>query len=140
MPAPEDLAIKEAAQRLSLDVFHDDEVDAVFTADVEDGADVGMAERGERARLALEAASGLGIGQQLRTKDLQRDAAVEPCVSRLEDLSHPAAADRRDDLIRSEAAAGESSMERVRPRLYRPISFPRLRETLRRGLAQACRS
>ena len=67
--------IEEASQRLSLDVFHDDEVDAVFLTDVEDGADVGVAERGERAGLALEAASGLRIRQQLGTSGFsaQRD-------------------------------------------------------------------
>ena len=90
----EALPIEEAGQRLSLDVFHDDEVDAVLLADVEDGADAGMAECGERAGLALEAASGLRIRQQVGTKYFQRDATVEPRVSRLVDLSHSTAADR----------------------------------------------
>ena len=48
------------SQCLVLQVLHDVEVDAVLVADVKEGADVGMTEAGDGARLALGAVAPPG--------------------------------------------------------------------------------
>ena len=96
------LAIEEGRQRASLDVFHDDEVDAVHVADVEHRADVGVAEGREGSGFPLEAAARVGIDQQLGPQRLQRYAALQSRVPGFVDLSHPAAAEQRHDFIGSE--------------------------------------
>ena len=41
-------------QRLAVEALHDEKVDAVLVADVVEGADVRMIQRGDRLRFALE--------------------------------------------------------------------------------------
>ena len=54
--------LQTAGQRLPVEILHDQEVDAVLAADVEDRADVGMRQRGDRLGLALEPLLQIGIG------------------------------------------------------------------------------
>ena len=58
-----------------------------------------MRERGDRARLSLEAATAIRIGRQLRGQDLQSDTAIETRVTGSVDLTHTAGADRCNDFI-----------------------------------------
>jgi hypothetical protein len=37
---------------------------------------------------------------------LERDDAIEPCIASLVDLTHPAGAERREDLIGAESGSG----------------------------------
>ena len=62
-------------------------------ADVVNGADVGMVQRGCGARFALEALASLGILRQFFGKELQRNAAAEALIFRLVDHAHSAAAE-----------------------------------------------
>ena len=69
--------------------------------------DVGMIEGGQHLGLALEAREPFGIrGERLR-EDLDRDVASELRVLRPVNLSHASRAERREDLVGSEARAGE---------------------------------
>ena len=54
-------ALEPPLQRLSLDVFHDEEVAAILATDVVDRADVRVVERGNRPRFALEPKAVLWI-------------------------------------------------------------------------------
>ena len=92
-------------QRLPFEKLHDQVVAAGLMSHVEDGADVRMAERCDRAGLALEACAGVAVVGAVRRKDLDRDDAVEPRVVGAIDLAHPARADRREDFIRPEPSA-----------------------------------
>ncbi len=66
-------------------------------------------ERGDRARLALEAHAPVFVLGQLRRQDFDRDCAIEARVAGAIDLSHAAGADRRDDFVGTEPrSAGES--------------------------------
>ena len=65
-----------------------------------------MRERRDRLRLPLEAGERVGVGGEALREDLDRDVAVEPRVARPVDLPHPARAERRQDLVGSEARAG----------------------------------
>ena len=64
-----------------------------------DRDDVGMVERGDRTRFALEAVASLGVvGQRVR-EHLQGDAATELRVVGEEDFAHATRADRADDAV-----------------------------------------
>ena len=71
-------------------------------ADVEQGADARVGERGEGARLALEARPALGIAGQAGRQHLDRDGAVETGVPGAVHLAHPPGADGAEDLVRPE--------------------------------------
>ncbi len=67
---------------------------------------MGVIERGERLRLALEPRQAVGIrGEELR-QDLDRHLPIELRVARPIDLPHPAGAKRIDYFIGTELGAG----------------------------------
>ncbi len=95
---------EQLAERLSLDELHGDVQSAVGLADVVDGEDVGVVQRGGGARLLFEALSSPVVPGHRRGEHLDRDLAAELGVLRPVHLTHPARAQRRDDLVGSEAA------------------------------------
>ena len=65
-----------------------------------------MIQRREDLRFALEPGDAVRIvGEHLR-EDLDRDFAPQLCVARAINLSHAAAAEGSDDLVRPDARAG----------------------------------
>ena len=93
-------------ERGPLDVLHDDVVEAVGLAHVEDGRDVGVVEGRAEAGLALEAAAGrLAVGQ-LRAEDLDDHRAVQAQVLRLVGGGLAALAQLLDDAVMGEDPAG----------------------------------
>ena len=86
-------------QRLAFEKLHHQEVDAVLMADVVQVADVRVIQRGDRARLALEALSGARIGDAMRRDDLDGDRAIQPGVAGAVDLAHPAGVEGRADFV-----------------------------------------
>ncbi len=99
-------SLEAVGQRLSLHVLHHEEVGAVVFADVVQRADVRMRETGDRSRLAFEALLHVGLHAELRRQHFDRDGPAQAGVDSLVDLSHPATADGRQDLVRSKARAG----------------------------------
>ena len=75
-------------------------------ADVVDGADVRIVQRGDGARFLLEALPRFRIGRERAREHLDGNRAIEPRVARAIDLAHAAGADRGDDLVRTKACAG----------------------------------
>ena len=67
--------------------------------------DVGMIERRQQARLALEARAPVGIGQPEIRQDLEGDLAAERRVASPIDVAHAAGAEQSGDLVGSEALA-----------------------------------
>ena len=51
----------------------------------------------------------LRVGGDVAGRTLTRDRAIEPRVARLVDLAHPARAERREDLVGTQARAGGES-------------------------------
>ena len=100
-PGVEALAQGAPLQQLEHDV-------AVFlgAAEVVDGQDVGVRQRGHGLRLALEACEGRGIVGHLRRQDLQSDVPVEARIAGPVDLAHAARAHERHDLVAVEAFTG----------------------------------
>ena len=68
-----------------------------------------MIELRNGAGFAVKALAELRIGGQGFGQDLDRDRAIEACVARFVDLSHPARTERRDYFVRTEASTGRKS-------------------------------
>ena len=60
------------------------------TAELVNGEDARVRQRGDRARFGFETPAHLGIGGDVRRHDLDRDVAVEPRVAGAIDLAHAA--------------------------------------------------
>src|SRR5262245_45574390 len=74
-------------------------------ADIEDRADVGMTQTGERLRLAFKASLQIRFVGNLIRKDFYSDETIEASVLGFVDLSHATDANRRKDLVRTEFSA-----------------------------------
>ena len=94
------------SQRLTIEQFGDDEWEAVVMADIEDGDDVGMAQRRSGTSLLLESRQAFGIRGERARQNLDGDVTSEAGIAALVDLSHPAAAEQRRDFVRAETGAG----------------------------------
>ena len=99
-------AFEPGRQRLAVDQLHDEKRHALVLADVVERADVRVRQARDRPRLALEPLAELGVGGQCCRQDLDRDGAIEPRVARPIDLAHPAGAEQRHDLVRSQPRSG----------------------------------
>ena len=94
--AERDRAGARTLRRYALDELHHE----VVGADVEERADVGVVQRGDGPRFALEPFTELLSG------DLDGDVAPGSRVVRAIDLSHAPGANLRGDLVRTETGAG----------------------------------
>src|SRR4029077_13227383 len=70
-----------------------------------DGCDVGMIERRQHPRFALEAGQPFGIARERFRQKFYGHVPPELGIVRFVHLSHPAHADLRDDLVRTETCA-----------------------------------
>ena len=90
---------------LALEQLHDEEAAIVVATHVEQRADVRVIERGNRARLAVEARLGLRVADASGGQDLHGDVPVETRVPGAIDLAHAARADSRENFVGAEARA-----------------------------------
>ena len=79
-----------------------------------DRADVGMVQRREHPRLALEAREPIRVARERARQDLDRDVAPELRVARAVHLAHAARAEQRLQLIAAERCAGHGRGRRRR--------------------------
>ena len=86
-------------QRHAVQKLHGDEGLAVLLADVVDGADVGMIQRGSGPGFAAEAVQGLRVAGDLVGQELEGDEAMQPRVLGLVDHTHTAAAELFHDAV-----------------------------------------
>ena len=68
-----------------------------------------MVERGQRLGFALEARDAFGVGGERLWQHLDGDLAIELGIARAIDLTHPAHAKQRADLVRAEASTCSES-------------------------------
>jgi len=80
-------------QRGAFQALHDDVEPVLVFADVVNGADVGMVQRGCGAGFALEAFARLGILGQIFRKKLKRYTAAEALILSFVDHAHSATAE-----------------------------------------------
>src|SRR5262245_2610877 len=96
---------QRAFQRLPVQILEHEVARAIVFTDVVDRADVRMAQRRDRTRLAFEALA------ERPADRLDRDQPIEPRVARLPHLAHAAGAKGGQDLVRAEAGAGDQGQE-----------------------------
>src|SRR5262249_10953862 len=93
-------------KRCSLDELEDEGANAIRFFEAVDRCDVRMIERSKELRFALEPREPVGIEREVGRQDLQRDVAIELCVTRAIHLAHAAGTDGGENLVRTEASAG----------------------------------
>ncbi len=98
--------LQPVREGLALEQLHHQEVRVSLVPDVEERADVGVVERGDRLRLALEPLAPLLVLSEADGEQLDGDAAVEAGVLPPPDLAHSAGADRRRQLVGPEPRSG----------------------------------
>jgi hypothetical protein len=94
-------------ERAAVHVLHREVVRAALLADVVDGDDVRVRERGGGARFRLEAPHELGVRRELRREHLERDRPVEARLHGEVPRAHAAAAERTLDPVAREDGGGE---------------------------------
>jgi hypothetical protein len=99
----------------SVDEAHRDEQAAIDVADVVDGHDVRVLERGSDPRFALKARAELGVGRERRHDHFQRDAPLHVLIAGEEHGAHAAASEFPLDYVASEPVAGAQLAHRVEP-------------------------
>ena len=115
-------------QRLALEQFRDDVRCALVSPDVVDRKDVRVVECAGRLGLLLEALETLGTLGVDRRQDLDGDLALQSRVPRPVYLSHPAGAERRQDLVGPEASPG-GKRHRTWQKLYTVVAGAKALET-----------
>ncbi|HEX6097254.1 MAG TPA: hypothetical protein VF432_13075 [Thermoanaerobaculia bacterium] len=85
------------AERRSLDVLEDEQIDVVSLDVIVDAADVGVIELGEGSRFTDEACARLGVEAVVVLEDFQRDAPAQRFIESGVNGSHPALAERLID-------------------------------------------
>src|SRR6266850_7809783 len=91
----------ERAERLPLNVLHDDEWPIVTVADFVNRADVRMVQRGGVLRFAQQPTSPVLVGRA-RPGELERNGAAEPRIARAVDDTHATRPDGGEDLVRAD--------------------------------------
>ena len=87
-----DVAVEQVAQRAPAEILEDQIRPVGVLAPVEDTQDVGVVERGDRARLGAEALQEGAVGGEAGLEDLDRDVALQRHVFGKEDVSRSAGA------------------------------------------------
>ena len=95
-------AIEFGAQGLPVEEFGDDEASPILFADIVDGKEVGMIERGDGASLLLETAEAVGVAGEGFGEHFERDLAAKAGVAGAVDFAHAAGTQRRNDLVWSQ--------------------------------------
>ena len=99
-------AREPVAQGFAVEQFHDGERRAVFGPGVMKRQDVGMRQRGDGLRFAIESREPLRIARDRLGQNLDGDVAIEARIARAIHLAHPTSAKRIEDFVAAEPAAG----------------------------------
>ena len=97
---------KALRQVVTFDQFHHEGVQAGRLLEAVNRGDVGMIQRRERLRLALETCQAFGVRGERARQDLDRDLSAQRRVGGAIHLTHAPFANRGRDLVDAEAGAG----------------------------------
>src|SRR5262245_3296078 len=111
LPGDDERVGRESAGRVdgvgktaAVDQLHHERPDVAALFDPMNGCDVGMIERRQHARLAVEARQPLPILCERSRQDLDRDVAAELRVSGAVDVAHASGADHTGHFVRADAS------------------------------------
>ena len=91
-------------ERLSFQILHDQEVDAVVLTDVVERADMRMIQARNRSGFPFEALLEIAIMHAAMGQHLDGNGTIEPRVAGSIDLSHSSCPDGSQDFVRPETA------------------------------------
>ena len=91
---------KQLCERSPGHELHDDKIVAIFGTQLVDLNDIRMVQRSHCPRLALESPGEAPLG------DLDGNRAIQTCVARAKNLSHPACAQSRFDSVLPQLSPG----------------------------------
>jgi len=89
-------------ERRTLEQLRDDEWYACIRANIVNGNDVRVVERGDSARLTFETLATVGVAHPDGRQDFDCDVAAQTRIVSPVDLAHAAGAEHTRDLIRAE--------------------------------------
>src|SRR5262249_15335523 len=89
-------------KRLAFDELKHEKARVVDFCDIVDGGDVGMVQRSEQLRFALESAGTVEVARKFLRQDFDGDVTLQFVVFGTIDLTHTALAEERGDLVRTE--------------------------------------
>src|SRR5262249_44734229 len=127
---PQGAARDEVGERGAVHQLHHDRARSAEILEAVDGRDVRVVDRCEQPRLTLEAGITLGAGEPGFGQHLDGDVTTQPRVRRAINLAHPARAEQRDDLVRTDSGSRCDGHGRVTLpqgdsfRVYRPGDRP----------------
>jgi hypothetical protein len=98
-------AIEDGAKAFALEKLRNQKGSAIVFADVVDGENVGMIERGNGLRFLLETAKAIRIMIERFREDFQGDIAPEPSVASTVDFAHAARTQLRLNRVWAELRA-----------------------------------
>ena len=93
-------------QSFAGDQFHGEGPAALGLDESIDDGDVGMVQRGEDLRFAIEAGEAVGVAGEGSGKNFDSGVAVELGIAGAVDFAHAAGAERREDFVMGEFVAG----------------------------------
>jgi hypothetical protein len=93
-------------ERLAIDELHRDVERAVVLVETVDRGDIGVAQRREQLRFALQARESVGVAGEPGRQRFDRDVAAELRVGRAVHFAHAAGAEQALDLVDAEVRAG----------------------------------
>ena len=102
----EGAACDSVGQRLTGNVLHGYEADAIMFLQTVDRGDVGVVQSGQQLGLTLETGEAVGICRESLGQEFDRSLAVERSVDSLPDHAHPALADLLDQAVMGQGLAG----------------------------------
>ena len=86
---------------LAFEILHHQIGAAFVIADVEQAADMRVAEGGNRAGFRFESRAAVGSLGAIGVQHLDGDQTIQACIAGLVDLAHPAGPNQRQDLVRA---------------------------------------
>ena len=84
------MAVNDLGERLSFHQLENQRVNALVLLQPVDGRDIGMIERRQRTRLALEARQPIRVGSKRRRQHLERDVSTQLEIVGAIHLAHTA--------------------------------------------------
>ena len=105
LPTRQGAGTDRVAQGVAVEQLHDGVGDAPIRPEIVYRQDVGMRQRSDGVRLALEARDPIRIGRKRRGEDLDGDLPPQLRVAGAIHLAHPACAERRQDLVPADKGA-----------------------------------